>query len=212
MEMDTLNMRLGLKKTNFTIVNNAIDILVFDKILENNKIEKKTDLITFVGRIDPRKNQLKFLEAMENTDYRIRFIGNLSPNFQSYYKHLRQMALKRGNVEFISHISQEELFKHMVEAKVNVLTSWIETPGLVSIEAAFAGCNLVVSDKGSVRDYFRDYAFYCSPDDTEDIKRQTVRAMESDFDEDLRLLVSKEYSWEKASEQTLEGYKRVLNI
>ena len=100
----------------------------------------------------------------------------------------------------------------MMEAKVNVLTSWIETPGLVSLEAAYAGCNIVVSDKGSVRDYFRDYAFYCKPDDTESIKRQTIRAMESDFDEDFRLLVRKEYSWAKASEQTLEGYKRVLNI
>ena len=50
-----------------------------------------------------------------------------------------------------------EVFKNMIEAKVNVLTSWIETPGLVSI-AVYAGCNIVVTDKGSVRDYFHDYA------------------------------------------------------
>ena len=61
----------------------------------------------------------------------------------------------------------------MLEAKVNVLTSWVETPGLVSLEAAYAGCNLVVSDKGSVRDYFKNFAFYCDPSNIKNIKNTT---------------------------------------
>ena len=47
----------------------------------------------------------------------------------------------------------------MLEAKLNVLTSWVETPGLVSLEAGYAGCNILVSNKGSVLDYFKNYAF-----------------------------------------------------
>lgn len=211
MEMDALNKRLELKQENFTVVNNAIDTVVFDKILNNNNIEKKNDLITFVARIDPRKNQLRFLEAMKETPYKIRFIGNAAPNSQKYYATLKQEAEKRGNVEFISHISQEEVFTHMMEAKVNVLTSWIETPGLVSLEAGYAGCNIVVTDKGSVRDYFKDYAFYCMPDDIESIKTQTIKAMESDFNEDFRSLIKREFDWVKAAEQTIAAYERVFN-
>ena len=211
MELDALNNRLGLDQENFTVVNNAIDTAVFDNILENNKIEKKNDLITFVARIDPRKNQLRFLEAMKETPYKIRFIGNAAPNSKKYYETLKEEAEKRGNVEFISHITQEEVFKHMMEAKVNVLTSWIETPGLVSLEAGYAGCNIVITDKGSVRDYFKDYAYYCMPDDSESIKAQTIKAMESDFDESFRLLIKKDFDWSKAAEQTLEAYIKVSN-
>lgn len=211
MEMDALNERLGLKQENFTVVNNAIDTAVFDEILTNNQIEKQNDLITFVARIDPRKNQLSFIEAMRKTPYKIRFIGNAAPNSRKYYETLKHEAEKRGNVEFISHISQEEVFKHMMAAKVNVLTSWIETPGLVSLEAGYAGCNIVVTDKGSVRDYFKDYAFYCMPHDIESIKTQTIKAMESDFDEEFRSLIKDEFDWSKTAEQTLEAYKRVLS-
>ena len=211
MEMDTLNKRLHLNQENFTVANNAIDTAVFDKILLENKIDKRDDLITFVARIDQRKNQLAFLEAMKDTSYTIRFIGNAAPNSGKYYESLQEAAQKRGNVQFITHITQEEVFKHMMEAKVNVLTSWIETPGLVSLEAGYAGCNIVVTDKGSVRDYFKEYAFYCMPDDIESIKIQTIKAMESDFDESFRMLIKKKFDWGKTAEQTLESYVKVLN-
>jgi len=148
---------------------------------------------------------------MMETDYKIRFIGNAGPNSQKYLEKLKVLARKRGNVAFISHIPQEEVWKHMLEAKVNVLTSWIETPGLVSLEAAYAGCNIVVSDKGSVRDYFKDFAFYCDPEDLKDIKEKTIKAMNNSFNESFRELIRGEYSWEKSAKQTLDAYKRVLN-
>jgi glycosyltransferase involved in cell wall biosynthesis len=211
MEIDALNHRLGLRKDNFTVVNNAIDTAAFDAIVKNALVEKQDNSITFVARIDPRKNQLNFLEAIKETPYKVKFIGN-TINHRRYYERLRRVAEKRGNVEFISQISQDEVFKHMLGAKVNVLTSWIETPGLVSIEAGYAGCNLVVTDKGSVRDYFRDYAFYCMPDDVSSIRSKTIMAMESEFNEDLRSLIGEQYTWEKAAEQTLGCYQRLLGI
>ncbi len=211
LEMQALNDRLGLNLKNYSVANNAIDTTIFDKIITELNIQKDNNLITFVARIDARKNQLNFLKALMDTDYKIRFIGNAGPNSQSYLETLKELAKVRGNVEFISHIPQKEVFKHMLEANVNVLTSWIETPGLVSLEAAYAGCKIVVSDKGSVRDYFRDFAFYCNPEDLEDIKEKTIKAMNSSFDESFRELIRGKYSWEKTAEQTLEVYKRVLN-
>ena len=59
---------------------------------------------------------------MMDTDYKIRFIGNSGPNSKAYFKKLKTLAEKRGNVDFISQIPQEEVFKHMLEAKLNVLT------------------------------------------------------------------------------------------
>ena len=173
LEFNALEKRLTPSFKSYSVINNAIDIDIFDEIISNEKISKDNNLITFVGRIDARKNQIMFLKAMMGTTYQIRFIGNPGPNSKSYLRELQRLARKRGNVEIISHIPQERVFKHMLEAKVNVLTSWIETPGLVSIEAAYAGCNIVVSRRGSVSEYFQNYAYYCEPDDLQEIRRQT---------------------------------------
>ena len=211
LEMKALNDRLDLSVNNYSVANNAIDTNIFDNLESNATIKKNKNLITFVARIDARKNQLNFLKSMMNTKYEIRFIGNAGPNSQKYLKELQNLATKRGNVKFISHIPQEDVFKHMIEAKVNVLTSWIETPGLVSLEAGYAKCNIVVSDKGSVRDYFRDYAYYCQPDNIEDIKEKVIDAMNKPFDNNFRELIKSEYTWENTATQTMEAYKKVLS-
>jgi glycosyltransferase involved in cell wall biosynthesis len=211
LEMEALNNRLGLCLKNYSIANNAIDTQVFDKVKASKKIVKNNKLITFVARIDARKNQLNFLKSMMDTKYEIRFIGNAGPNSQNYLNELKKLAETRGNVKFISHIPQEEVFEHMLEAKVNVLTSWIETPGLVSLEAGYSECNIVVSDKGSVRDYFRDFAYYCQPNNIKDIKEKTIQAMNNKFNHNFKELIKSKYSWEQTAYQTLEAYKRVLN-
>jgi glycosyltransferase involved in cell wall biosynthesis len=211
LEMRALNKRLNLALQNYSIANNAIDTSMFENIIAKRKIKKDNNLITFVARIDPRKNQLNFLKAMMETQYKIRFIGNSGPNSRKYYQQLKELANKRGNVEFISHIPQEEVFVHMLEAKLNVLTSWVETPGLVSLEAGYARCNLLVSNKGSVQEYFKKYAVYCLPDNIKDIKARTVEAMNLDFDESFVELIIQNYSWEKTAQQTFNAYKHILN-
>lgn len=210
-EMNMLNNRLGLRLENYSVANNAIDTSVFNKIIKKNKIIKNDNLIIFVARIDPRKNQLNFLKAMMETDYIIRFIGDCGPNSKGYFKKLKDLAEIRGNVEFISHVPQDIVFEHMLEAKLNVLTSWVETPGLVSIEAGYAGCNILVSNKGSVLDYFKNYAFYCQPDDIYDIREKTLQAMKANFNEDFITLIKHNYSWTHTAMQTYSAYKNIMN-
>ena len=207
LEMEALNTRLNLDQKNFSIVNNAIDTKVFDQVIANSNLARNEKLITFVARIDPRKNQMAFLQAMMDTDFPIRFIGNAGPNSQGYLENLKKLALRRGNVEFISQIPQQEVFKHLLESKVNVLTSWIETPGLISLEAAYAGCNIVVSDRGSVKEYFKDFAYYCDPQDIKGIKKTVIKAMQASFDLEFKEMIRNEYSWEKTAEQTCAAYK-----
>lgn len=209
MEAQALFSRLDVKKP-YAVINNAIDTKVFDEIKQKNADADKQEVVTFVARIDARKNQLGFLEAVMDTDFKIMFIGNPGPNSQKYYQRLKRIAQKRGNVEFLSHLAQEEVFRYMLEARVNVLTSWIETPGLVSLEAAYAGCNIVVSDKGSVREYFKDYAFYCDPADTDSIKKAVLNALRLPYDPSVADLIKEEYSWRKAAEQTLSTYHQLL--
>ncbi|CAI8863412.1 MULTISPECIES: glycosyltransferase family 4 protein [Pseudomonas] len=211
LEFEALAARLNVKKPSYRVVNNAVDTTVFDAVAAASTVTRRDDLVTFVARIDARKNQMGFLRSVMNETFTIRFIGNPGPNSEGYFGKLKALAKRRGNVEFFSHLSQEEVFQHMLEAKANVLTSWIETPGLVSLEAAYAGCNIVVSAKGSVKDYFRDYAYYCDPADETSMRSAVNLALSSDYNPQIRALISSEYSWDYAAKQTFDAYHSVLS-
>ena len=119
-------------------------------------------------------------------------------------------SLLNENVTFIDHIAQPELLKYYLKAKVHVLPSWFETTGLSSLEAGSMGCNLVVGDRGDVREYFGDFAYYCNPGDVSSVKKAVEQAYHASAKEELRLKIQHEFNWEKAAEMTWKTYNKVL--
>jgi glycosyltransferase involved in cell wall biosynthesis len=93
---------------------------------------------------------------------------------------------------------------------VHALPSWRETPGLVSLEAAAAGCRIVTTELGSTRDYFGDLAWYCYPDDFASIRRAVEMAMKAPVPADLRKQVLTQYTWQRAASATLASYEKIL--
>jgi len=210
MEHQALEERLNIKLENYSVVNNALDLSVFNKVKAAGPINRDPNLLLCVGRIDPRKNQLELLKAIYDLPYRVVFIGQAGPNSQYYYNRLVDLGKKRGNTEFISQIPQEKVFEYMFSARAHVLPSWVETPGLVSLEAYYAGCNIAVADKGSVREYFHANAFYCDPSSRRSIREAVVKAMTADYSDLLCKTIEEQYSWDYAARQTLTAYQKVL--
>ncbi len=116
------------------------------------------------------------------------------------------------NVHFLDHLPAEELASAYAAAKVHVLPSWLETPGLSSLEAAAAGCTLVVSDRGLTREYFGDEAWYCDPRSFASIREAVLAAYAAPRAAALRARVRTEYTWERAAQKTLEGYQLALAL
>ncbi|TSD66993.1 glycosyltransferase family 4 protein [Inquilinus sp. KBS0705] len=188
-------------------VFNAIDTEVFNETIEVN--EQFKDYIICVGRIEGRKNQLNLIKAVLNTDLKLAIIGKPSPNHMSYYNECKSLAEGSNNVVIIEHISQIELRAIYKAAKVHVLASWFETTGLSSLEAAIMDCNIVITNKGDTKEYFKQYAFYCEPDNVTSIKSAIIKAYTTSVNPGLKELVC-QYTWLRAAEQTLEAYKEIL--
>jgi len=195
----------GIRLKNYTIVPNGVDDNIF-RINKNKHYERK--YVLCVGRIDPRKNQLKVIKALNSLNYPSIFIGKPGRNNLKYYKLCRKIAHK--NIQFIDYIDQQELKRFYFQSKVHVLASWFETPGLSSLEAAYCGCNIVVCNKGSVREYFKDYAYYCEPDDEDSIRSALQKAYMEVNSGALQRIISKEYTWEQAASLTLNTYHSLL--
>lgn len=206
-EYRRLNLLYGVNAL-YKKIPNAIDTSIFNpnviKVNENYK-----DAVVCVGRIERRKNQLRLIKAMKDSELKLVIIGKAAANQPSYYQACRNEA--GNNVSFIDFLDQKEIASILGAAKVHVLPSWFETTGLVSLEAAAMGCNIVITEKGDQFEYFGNDVFYCDPAETVTIRKAIENAFKSPRNHSFQERVLREYTWQKAAEKTFEAYSTVLD-
>lgn len=204
-EYERLAVDLGIKNDHH-VVPNGIDSSIFSDKPTNVPREEK---VLSVGQIYGMKNQHLLIQACGELGYELEIVGKPPPNHAAYYNYCRSIA---GNtVKFIDFMPQEELIQRYASAKVHALPSWFETTGLTSLEAGAMGCKLVVSKHGDTRDYFGEHAFYCDPKEPATINQALIDAMEAQEEPAFRDIILREFTWEKAAEETLLAYKKVLD-
>ena len=201
---------MDLKDANYRIVPNAVDIEKFnpEKTDIDEKYLKYKDCILCVARIEGRKNQLNVVRAAKELPYKFVFIGKPGPNFINYFEQCKKEGEK--NCVFLGQIPHEDLPQFYKLCKVHILPSWMETPGLSSLEAAVMNSNIIATKKGDPYDYFGDYAWYCEPDDINSIKKAIVEAYNAPIKPDLKNKIYKEFKWEDTAIATLDGYKSII--
>lgn len=191
-------------------VPNAIAPLVDkDSVKDVPAIYK--DCILQVGRVELVKNQRTVIQACMDNDIPIVFIGRI--NGEKYYESVKELADKRGNVYFLGELPQEEIAAYYKAAKVHVLPSFRESPGLVTLEAMYYGCNVVVANQEfcPIEYYQLDkYGYVCDPFNVNSVRDAILRAY---YDESKQY--GKEFfefiSYENAAKLTYEAYQEVLN-
>ena len=189
----------------YKIIPNGINTTLFS--YQFQIYSKENDLVICVARIEPLKNQLNLIKALNNTSFRLLIIGLPSKNHKKYYAQCKVTAGEQ--VRFIGYLSQEKLVAYYERAKVHVLPSWFETTGLSSLEAAAMGCNIVITDKGDTREYFENYAFYCDPASPESIYEAVRKASVEKYNEALRNKILTKYTWQQAASKTLAAYREI---
>lgn len=213
LEMDSLARTLRVCDIPFTVVPYACDPKVFLDP-DPEPFVRKHGLNGFViqaGRVEVSKNQLMMVHALRDLDLPIVLVGG---NIQKEYLDWCQQYGPR-HLHYIPHLPPEELASAYAAARVHALPSWIETCGLVTMEAALANCSVVCSIAGYELEYFRDLAYYCDPADFRSISKAVVRAFDNHEQDGprrqkLKDLILKEYTWERAARLTLQAYERVL--
>jgi glycosyltransferase involved in cell wall biosynthesis len=213
LEMHHLMRTLRVCDLPFSIVPYATDPLAFLDP-DPTPFERKhgvRDFVLQVGRIEVSKNQLLTVWALRDLGVPLVLIGgNLQRN---YLEWCRQYGGK--GLRILPHLPAAELRSAYAAARVHVLPSWIETCGIVTMEAALANCNVVVSSVGYEVEYYRDLVYYCDPADTGSIRAAVDRAL-ANYSADaarrvrLKQLILQEYTWERAAEVTFRAYRQVL--
>lgn len=217
MEVEHMESTLGMHgklQSRCTIVPNAVARELFDPLPAPNqeflKIYGVKGFVLQVARIQEAKNQLGLIEALFDVSIPIVFVGQPSPYEAEYVNRCYELGHKRGQVYFLGPLSSKELAGVYALAAVHALPSWRETPGLVSLEAAAAGCRIVSTSIGSASEYFGNHAWYCDPRNPQSIRRAILDALAASPSETLRKLVLERYTWEAAATVTLKAYRLAL--
>lgn len=211
-EMTKIKEELHFETDNVVVVPNAVDVQSIAAAHSEtaNDYVKYKDWLVCVGRIDVRKNQMALIDAVEDSSYHLLIVGKRSPGHIEYANKVIERVNANSNMEYIEKIPNEDMYKLYKQCRVSILPSWFETPGLASLEAAAMGCNIVVSPKGTTRDYFGDDAYYCDVQDPQSIRRCIDMAYAHEDNGDLANKILLEYTWENAARKTLQGYDQAI--
>ncbi|MDE3203703.1 MAG: glycosyltransferase [Acidobacteriota bacterium] len=162
-----------------------------------------------VGRLEPHKNQLGLIRALRGTGVPLAIVGPRHPHHPQYVAECLRAG--EGWVEFLGNVDHSELAATYRTARVHVLPSWFETTGLVSLEAALCGCNVVSTSRGYASEYLVDMAWYCDPGDPKSIRRAVLAAWESPVRTALAERVRNHYTWDHVASATIAGYRKIAS-
>lgn len=193
--------------TSYKVIYNGVDPTLFSN--KSTDIKRNKNLVLCVARIEGNKNQLNLIRALNNTHFQLKIIGKPAPNHYKYYKKCLEIAA--DNIGFEGFVPQHKLWEYYRQAIVHVLPSWNETCGLSSLEAAYAGCNIVITNRGDTAEYYGENAWYCEPNDPTSIYNAVKHAAVSTPNSAFQTKISDIYNWHQAAVQTLEAYNDVLD-
>jgi glycosyltransferase involved in cell wall biosynthesis len=109
---------------------------------------------------------------------------------------------------FLEGRSHAEVLALLRRVKGHAQVSFVETPGLASLEAAASGAGVVVSDFPVVREYFGELPIYVDPHNMESVAVAFTAVLQAEPPPELREFVLEKYDWRK----TLQPLATVLGI
>lgn len=171
----------------------------------------KGPFILQAGRVEPAKNQAMLCWALRETKVPIVLIGGTS-HWPSYAELCKSISGDR--LTLIDHMPQDLLASAYAAARVHCLASWMDTCGLVSLEAALSGTPLVGSTFGHELEYLQGDAWLADPADPSSIRKSVEAAWQAGPNSErptrLKQRILGEFNWEKTVDATLDLYKEVL--
>ncbi|HXT34088.1 MAG TPA: glycosyltransferase family 4 protein [Chloroflexota bacterium] len=120
------------------------------------------------------------------------------------------------HVQFLGALPRGEVRNHLARARVFVSPAYYDPFGLAAVEAALAGCSLVLSDILSYREIWGDAALYFEPHDPQSARRQVETIL---GDEAGRTALAKQvgararalYSAERMADTYMGLYQRLTH-
>lgn len=200
------------------VVPNTIDKIFYDAYQENLKTKSKEFTFLHVGSLDKNKNQAVLIEAFSKfshrDDVKLKIIG--SGRSKSELNKIIENIKLRDRIEFLGTLTSEQVKQEMQKAHVFVLSSIVETFGVVLTEALACGCVLVSTKSGGPEDIITDKNGILVPSkDPDSLYRGMRNVYENYKNYNLSEMASssiRDYSNERVAKRLADLYKEVCQF
>lgn len=156
---------------------------------------------------DPRKNVKKLVEAAAKYGFKLKLAGRLRNENEKNLIHSWIKGL--DNVEYLGQLNDEELEVAYSKAKVFALPSTFEGVGLVALEAARRGCEIVLTNHGGPKEYYNGMARLVTASDVDDIGKNILAFLNGEENNQPQLMqhIKNLYSEDKCAELLVNVFK-----
>jgi glycosyltransferase involved in cell wall biosynthesis len=174
--------------------------------------QKRSDHLLFAGSLEPRKNLLNLLKALNilKTEKRKQvFLRIVGPGGWKN-KHLRDYVEKNNlspQVSNAGYLSQGDLIREYCQCKAFVYPSLYEGFGLPVLESLVAQTPVLTSKGTAMEEIAGECTILFDPNDPNDIAEKIDSVFQPDFNADALMRrsaeVLKRFSWDTTARQTL---------
>lgn len=122
------------------------------------------------------KNVPRLVEAAKKYGFNLVLAGLLASEEEKQWLH--NMIDGHDNIKYVGQLTDEELVSYYRKCKVFALPSITEGVGMVALEAAANGAEIVLTNDGGPKYYLKDHAEIINPYSVDDIGRAVMKLME----------------------------------
>lgn len=153
------------------------------------------------------KNVARLIEAAVKYNFPLYLGGVLNGKHEEEW--LYQLIDGHDNIHYIGLVSDDELKDWYRRAKVFALPSLSEGVGMVALEAAGYGCEVVLTNVGAPKEYWGGRARLVDPKSVDDIGQAVLECLTDKHKKQPELMkfIKEEYSLKSCSQTIVEALK-----
>lgn len=163
------------------------------------------DFVLSAARIEERKNTIGLIRAWRGETIPLVLAGN-APDADYLALCQREAG---ANTHFLGALTPTQMADAFAAAHVHVLASWWEEASLSALEAGLAGCQLVMTENSSAREYFGDMCFLCNPSDPQSIHAAIRAAYDAPRHTELAAHLRENFTWERVAHVLSDAYAEI---
>jgi glycosyltransferase involved in cell wall biosynthesis len=178
-------------------------------------VERPSDALCFVGRVDPEKGIVEAMEVARRTGRRLRIAAKVGtvPHQVDYYENVFKPALKKAGpgIEYLGELEPAERDQLFADSAATLMPgAWPEPFGLVCIESLACGTPVLARRVGGLPEIIREGVdgFFCDDVTAFQFFLEKVSSLDRAA---IRHRVIDRFSSERMAERYQELYSRMVD-
>ena len=194
----------GFKKEVCKVVPLSFNLPSYEENIKKEPFCFHMSLLT-----DERKNVKRLIQAAIKYKFKLVLGGKLRNDQE--LKLLESWIGNHKNIVYEGFLSNEELLSLYARAKIFALPSINEGVGIVALEAASMGCDIVMTNLGGPKEYYNGLAKIIDPFSVDEIGNAVMDLLQGEtFQPQLKNHIRNQFSLQNVSKQLVENYKEII--